>query len=164
MHVKQTTKSDKMDNINSSTENQITENLLIPNEILPLISETSKWTKFLAILGFIGVAFMVILGIFSGSIMSAIPGQEMNQLASSFGFVYALFYLITAVLYVFPSLYLLRFSNNMKTALISKSYTNINDALANLKSFFKFWGILSIILIGFYLVVGLVTLLTFSSF
>jgi hypothetical protein len=57
-------------------------------------------------------------------------------------------YIIFAVLYGFPSLYLYRYSNFIKLFLQNKRETDLESALSYQKSFWKFVGILSIITIG----------------
>ena len=54
-------------------ENQVT----INNEIKAYLLETSKWGKFLAIVGFVGMGLLLLLGIvfiIGFSIFSSVPG------------------------------------------------------------------------------------------
>ena len=69
-------------------------------------------------------------------------------------------YLAIAVLLFFPCLYLNKFSVKMKTALNSINQEDFEDSFKNLKSLFKFYGILSIILLSFYALVFLIVMLT----
>jgi hypothetical protein len=64
------------------------------------------------------------------------------------------------VLLFFPCLYLNKFSVKMKTALNSINQEDFEDSFKNLKSLFKFYGILSIILLSFYALVFLIVMLT----
>ena len=62
-------------------------------------------------------------------------------------------YLLIAALYFFPCLSLFRFSTNAIEAANSKNSEHVTEALKNLKSNFKFVGIIAIIGISFYLLI-----------
>jgi hypothetical protein len=68
------------------------------------------------------------------------------------GGLITLLYLGGALLYFFPILYLFRFSTKAKTALNSGSDLELTEAFQNLKSHYKFVGILTIVMIGLYIV------------
>jgi predicted RND superfamily exporter protein len=69
---------------------------------------------------------------------------------TGFGAVLGVVYILLAVLYFFPCLYLLRFSNHMKVALATEDQTRLTTAFENLKSVFKFIGVLTIVILGIY--------------
>jgi len=109
--------------------------------------ETAKWTKFLSILGFIGIGLMVIGGLVVSTTMSQFAGGQ----AAVMGVVYV----IMSAIYFFPILYLYKFSNDLKEALNRSNGSQLELALGNLKSHYKFIGILTIVLLGIYLLVFL---------
>lgn len=115
------------------------------------LRETAKWAKFLAIMGFIGLAFLVLGGIsmlLMGTAISeaqASMGQPSPFPVGVLGFVY----IIMAVLYFFPIMYLLKFATNTKDALDSNNTERLTTAFENLKSHYKFVGIVTIIGIAF---------------
>jgi hypothetical protein len=118
---------------------------------------TAKWGKFLAIVGFIGVGIMVLLGVFGGSIMGAAMSTAMendqsmnNPMLGSMGFLFGFFYLLIAVLYFFPVLYLYKFSTRMQDGLRTKDEILVESSFESLKSLFKFMGILTAVILGFY--------------
>ncbi|WP_345166501.1 DUF5362 family protein [Nibribacter koreensis] len=118
---------------------------------------TAKWGKFLAIVGFVGVGIMVLIGLFGGSIMGAAMSTAMeadesinNPMLGSMGFLFGFFYLLIAVLYFFPVLYLYKFSTKMQDGLRSKDEMTVESSFENLKSLFKFMGILTVVILGFY--------------
>lgn len=105
--------------------------------------EVAKWANFLSIVGFVFSGLYVLGGLMffvTGASYSAFGGGS----AASLGFVY----IISAVLMFFPSLYLYNFSNKMKAALNNGSPENLELSLENLKSCFKFMGIMTIISLG----------------
>ncbi|MBB6609768.1 hypothetical protein H7F15_01845 [Pontibacter sp. Tf4] len=115
------------------------------------LRNTAKWGKFLAIVGFVGVGFMVLAGIFAGTMLGAAMSQAGGDgFGSAGGGFFTVFYLIFAALYFFPVLYLYKFSDKMKAALDSKDEDLITESFKNLKSLFKFMGILTIVILGFY--------------
>ncbi len=120
------------------------------------LKEATKWAKFLAILGFIGVGFMIIVGLAFGSIMSTFnPALEDMPFPSfAFGFIY----IIIAIVYFFPVLFLYRFVTYGQKALSSSDPGQLSEAFKNLKSHYQFIGILAIIFIGLYIIAGLVML------
>lgn len=122
------------------------------------LGETAKWAKFLAIIGFIGCVFLLL-----GGIVMATNGSEMERAMRQYGgrnseienirTITAIAYIIIAVIYFFPCLYLMRFSSQMTTAISSENQENLTMAFQNLKSTFKFIGIFTIVMIAIYILV-----------
>lgn len=119
------------------------------------LTEASRWARFLAIVGFVICGLVVIIGIFAKSIFSSMLGQmgeselqgmDMNGIGS----ILAVLYIGIALLYFFPCLFLFRFANYMKAALISGEQETINKSFQNLKKMFRFVGILTIFVICLY--------------
>lgn len=116
----------------------------------------SKWANFLAILGFIGLGLMVLGGIFVMFVGSAFGGVAGASQMGLFGIIY----LVMGALYFFPTLYLYNFASKMKNAITKSNQEDLDLGFENLKSFFKFIGIFTIIMIGLYIlaiIVGLGT-------
>jgi hypothetical protein len=115
------------------------------------LSEAAGWTKFLSILGFVFIGLMVIVGLFAGSIISDLMEAQTGTSMMSGAFL-TVFYLLFAVLYFFPVYYLFQFSSKMKAALAQQSSELLQQAFENLKSHYKFMGILMIVVLGFYVI------------
>jgi len=90
--------------------------MIVDKEILEYLGETRKWTMFFAILGFIGIAFMVLGAIIIG-IIGLVGGTFGGMHEAWIMGVIAIVYLAFGVLYLFPVLYLLKFSTNMRNAI-----------------------------------------------
>ena len=136
-------------------ENQ--NNLQLNEQAVAALRESAKWSYFLSILGFIGIGFMVLAALFMGSIMAAMPsdpyGQgSMNPFGMMKGFI-SILYVIMALLYFFPILYLYRYASGMKQGLLMSDSDTVSNALVNLKSHHKFLGITAIVVISLYLLV-----------
>ncbi|MDQ1161675.1 small-conductance mechanosensitive channel [Chryseobacterium sp. SORGH_AS 447] len=117
------------------------------------LGEAAKWTTYLSILGYIGIGFMVLAAIVLFAVGSSI---SMGPMAG--GIWMGVFYLALAAFYFIPINLLYKFSSNMKTALHSNDQASLVKAFEYLKSHYKFIGILTIVLIGIYIlaVVGIV--------
>ena len=124
------------------------DNLVIDWRSKEFLKETAKWTKFLAILGFVGIGLMVL----GSLVMLFAPSSLMSNGDFPFGgkIFMMLLYLAFAVLYYFPISYLYQFSENTKKAIENNDNNAIRDAFEFLKSHYKFMGILTIILLAFY--------------
>lgn len=112
------------------------------------LQETAKWSYFLSIIGFVFIGFMVLGALFAGMMLGALSSEMGYGMGGSF---ISIIYLVGAGLYFFPILYLFRFSSKAKIALRSGSDAELTEAFQNLKSHYKFMGILTIVVIGFYL-------------
>lgn len=143
-----------MDNL-SDNRDGIKENLSLSKNAISFLLETAKWSHFLAILGFVLVGFMVLIGLFAGTLLSLIP--ETTGLPISGG-VIGIIYTIMGALYFFPALFLYKFSRKMKEAIKSYSDEELESALDNLKSHYKFIGIFAIITISLYILMFVVSI------
>ncbi|MFI5185916.1 MAG: DUF5362 family protein [Chitinophagales bacterium] len=117
------------------------------------LSETARWAKFLAIVGFICCALIVVFGIFFVSNIGSFErsyGFNEGPSLSSLGPTMVVMYILIAVLYFFPCLFLLRFSNKMKTALAADNQADLTVSFQNLKVLFRYVGILTIIVLTIY--------------
>ena len=113
------------------------------------LRETAKWANFLAIMGFIGIGFMVLAALFAGALFSALPSDGGVANVMSGGAI-TIIYLILALLYFFPVYYLYKFATNMKAALSRNNEDVLTEAFLNLKSHYKFMGIFTIVILSIY--------------
>jgi hypothetical protein len=140
-------------------QNQSPESPLFGLSVDPTIkshlAETARWGKFLSIVGFICCALIVIVGIYFitaiGTVERTYGFGEGGPPLSSLGPTIAVLYILIAVLYFFPCLFLLRFSNKMKTALAADNQADLTVAFQNLKVLFRYVGILTIIIFAIYI-------------
>ena len=134
-----------------NTENQT---FLFTDEMKAVLNETRKWTMFIAILGFIGIGFFIIASLFVGTLFN------MAKQPLPFPSIYlTVLYILLGIIYFFPFYYLYRFSVKAKDALRTGLTADLSLAFINLKSHYKFLGILCIIVLSFYVlafIVGIV--------
>ncbi len=140
-------------------QNQNAESPLFGLTIDPVIkshlAETARWSKFLSIIGFICCALMVLGGIVLVSSFGALQRtygmNETGVSLSALGPGIAVLYICIAILYFFPCLFLLRFSNKMKSALTTENQAELAISFQNLKILFRYVGILTIIVLSLYI-------------
>lgn len=83
-------------------------------------------------------------------IMSFMPSGPFQHLPVP-GFLFGFVYLAIGIVYFFPILYLLRFSTNIQQAISANSTQQILLAFKNLKSHYRYIGIVMIVMLGLYL-------------
>ncbi len=126
-----------MDPIDSAMRLEVT-----PEGVIHLAS-IRKWTLFLAIMGFIGSGFLLLTGLFFGLFSKFVPSSDgLGQLP---GLLIMVLYVIIAILYLFPSLFLLKFSSRVKQALAQPLPETLAEALQYLRFFFTFFGAMAIL-------------------
>lgn len=128
--------------IMESLDSMLRDNESFTDESRSYLAEAAKWGTFLAIMGYIGLGLMVLMGV---GIMAGGAAQSFGGLDVDMG-AFGLIYIAIAGLYFFPVYYLHQFSLKIKQA----SYTT---GFQNLKSLFKFMGILCIVMLSIYAVV-----------
>ena len=140
--------------------------LEITEDIKGFLKETSSWSYFLAILGFVGIGLMTIFGVFFGAIMSS-GAMGANNPYESLGFsvgYLGFIYVVLALIYFFPVYYLFNFSKKMKSALRTTNRDDFKLAFSNLKSHYKFMGIFTIIIISIYVLIFIIGIFAASWF
>lgn len=115
------------------------------------LKETSRWAKFLSIVGFVMVGFMLLisLSIIGLGSSNALLEASFQNAGYSSPMMVGVIYLVMAVISIFPYLYLFQFANRMKAALDSSDQDALNGAFSSLKSSFKFVGVFTIIMLAF---------------
>jgi len=140
-------------------ENQ--NNLVLNDLAIGAIRESAKWTMFLSIIGFIGLALMLLGGIFATVALAAIPDEAAfgpyNPFAAIKNYIGPI-YLVIVVIYFFPVLYLYKYSKGAKEALNFNNSELLAEALVNLKSHHKYLGIMTIVCLSMYVVIIIVAI------
>ena len=131
------------------------------------LQETARWGKFLSIMGFILCALIAFGGIYYSTRLSSFSRSEGYEItpvnAAGLGTIVAFGSIIFGVIYFFPCLFLLRFANQMKTALNANEQQRLNTAFLNLKSMFRYVGIITIIVLAIYGLLVVISLLGIAA-
>jgi hypothetical protein len=131
---------------------------VLTEPMLRSLKEASPWLRFLGIMGFIGCGLSV-----GGCLIVALAVGFSSTVASAFseGFfgeafpgwifsaIYAVLGLIAGVIGFFPSRFLYSFGSGIRSYFISSREQDLETALRNNKSFWKFCGIICIVYLAF---------------
>ena len=133
--------------------------MLITFEAEAYMREAGKWANFLGSAGFVFSVLTIVSAFSVGSVVGKLQqtygtGLDAKALSSGLSFMYFLF----GVLIFIPSLYLYQFGGALKKGFEYGDQVNLNLAFQKLKSYFRFFGILIISFIVFYLMVLIGTL------
>jgi hypothetical protein len=136
--------------INNTVDDLYSSEVSLSPEIKSYLKETAKWAKFISIVGFVFVGFMIVAALG----MSVFMGAATSQFAEA-GFpfppaLFSIFYLILAAITAIPIYFLYKFAANMQEALNRNNEEAMTISFKNLKSHYKFYGIAMIIMLGFY--------------
>jgi hypothetical protein len=118
--------------------------------------EISKWARFLSIVSFIGCAIIVILAVYlavSFSGFSDVNRELGGAYATGYGFGIAIGYSIFAVIWFIPSLFLFQSAAKVRSGLDTTDQQLFNEGLTKLKACFRFWGVVTILILSFYALV-----------
>ncbi|MCD8539943.1 MAG: DUF5362 domain-containing protein [Leadbetterella sp.] len=113
------------------------------------LKETARWAKFLAIVGFVMTGFIVLAALFAGTLLSTLSAVS-SELAFFPTAGITILYLFVAGLYFFPCLFLFQASQKLTLALQSGSSEELTTAFEKLKNFFRFVGIMTLVIISLY--------------
>lgn len=125
---------------------------------LGYLKDTKPWVRMFSILGFIGSSFAVLAGLLM-MVSSSFLGEEMS---GAVGIGMGIGYILFAILYIMPSLFLWRYASAIQTLLSSRRTADLDEALKQQKSFWRFIGILTAALMVLYALI-LVGVLVFGA-
>jgi hypothetical protein len=117
---------------------------------LQALAGTKPWVRLCSILGFIGAGMMILAGL---AVMATgvFGGMGSRQSAAMTGLplvAAGIFYLLMALLYLFPSLKLWQYGSSIVRLMSSGSNADLEAALDQQRGFWKFVGIMMVILLG----------------
>ena len=133
----------------------------ITEAMLIYLKGASPWLRFIGILGFISSGLTAIWSLlftafipFIGQGLGNVPGLETftevsGPLGAAFGGFFIVVILGAALLIFFPSLFAYRFGEKIRTYLRTGTDQDLELALKNNKSLWKFFGIVCIVYLAF---------------
>ncbi len=133
----------------------------ITGTMIDALRGTKGWVLLVGILSLIGAAFMVLGGVgmlFGSAFMGAAGGAAGAPPAAMIAGMGAA-YLIFAVIYIFPGLFLIRYSSAIGRLLNSGQAQDMEDALNQQRKFWKLIGVLFVILLVV-MVIGMIAAVT----
>ena len=122
----------------------------IEQETLDHLNTTRKWAMFLAIIGFIFLGLLIVIGALAGTFLTAFSsgGKGLGTTDS----LMLIPVLLVAVILFFPVLFLFRFSKHTSHAIQNLDKLRLNKAIKNLRFYFGYIGVLIIIIFIFYII------------
>ena len=127
------------------------------------IHATAKWARLVAILGFVFLGILLLIGLSMGSFMgrvlamnAAMTGQTMPIDPAMLGLLYGVIFLMAVVIYFFPTLFLYQYATRTLRALRGGfDAAQFSKGVGAQRSFFAYIGILMIIMVGLYAIGGI---------
>jgi hypothetical protein len=112
-----------------------------------LLRRTRPWVLFLAILAFVGCGLIVVMGV-----ITVAAGFLASSGADAFPKFLGLLYLPFAVLYVYPAIKLWKYGSAIGRLVASPTPAELEAALAEQKSFWKYTGVVAAVVLALYAV------------
>lgn len=129
------------------------ESIEITEENLKNLNVSRKWAMFIAIIGFIFLGLIIIIGILTSTFLFAFkPGEASSEIP---GMVILAVVIILIIGCFLPVLFLFHFSKNINRAVQTREKKELNKAFKNLKLYFVYMGVFFIIVLLLY-VIGLI--------
>lgn len=132
--------------------------LVVSEEMRSYIYDIARWAKFLSIVGFVVSALLILISLSIGALLASNPAiaQQLGPLAAGGSTVLTIIYLIMALLFLYPSLLMSKFAKKSKQGVLFGDQESLNNALFSLKSLFKYWGIVALVMIVGYFILNIV--------
>ncbi|MGH1339039.1 MAG: hypothetical protein ACRBFS_23180 [Aureispira sp.] len=141
--------------MNLLDDNQDQENALITGEMVNDLHRTSKWLRYLGIVGML-VCGLLALAMFIGLfVMSGI--NDRGVYPDNVFYLSILFIMIFCVGAGFLSLLVFRYGNNLKKYVLQREIQFLEEAIENNKNIWLILGVLTIINFFLFLLIGIVS-------
>lgn len=124
---------------------------------IDILRRTKGWVRFLAVIGFIGCGFMLIAGLFMLIGMGAVMSGSGNTAAIGAPFfMIGILYIVMAAIYLFPCIKLNQYASSIGRLMNSQSNIDLETALNAQRSFWKFMGVIMLIILSIYVLIFIV--------
>lgn len=138
--------------------------LIVSEDMRSYIYDMTKWTSFLAIVGFVLTGLMVLTAFTIGPAISTDAKLAAAMAASSLSPMgITLFCLVFAFAIFYPSLLLYKYTAKAKLGVLYGEQASLNEAFGKMKSLFKYWGIITLIGIVFYILLIVLSVIAQAS-
>lgn len=139
----------------------------ISQGVLAQLAGTKPWVRFISVLMFVGVGFMLLGAVgLTAAAMMGVKNSNSGTFPAGMMVGMAIGYGIFAFLYIYPALKLWNYANRIAVVAATGSTADLESALSEQRSFWKFLGILILIMLVLYLVIliGMIALGGFAAF
>jgi hypothetical protein len=128
----------------------------IPPTVIDLLAKTRPWVRFLAVLLVVALGLAIVAVAVVLTVVPRTPGAPTPALTM-------IPMVLVLLVYIPPSIYLWRYARGIQRLQAGKGLPALEEALANQKSFWKYSGILAIVLMCVYGLGGVFALLGFFA-
>ena len=128
--------------------------------VLQQLAGTKPWVRFMSVLMFVGAGFMVIGGVvmvFAGAVIFKNSSSVGSPAAMGAGIGIA--YLIFSMLYIYPALKLWKYASGIAALLASGSIMDLENALDQQRSFWKFIGVMMLAILVLYALIAVIAII-----
>jgi hypothetical protein len=120
------------------------------------LSQTGPWVRFISIMLFIGAAFMILAGV--ALVLMGLAGLDSStspfgsgSMPGGMAFLLGPIYVMMALLfYIVPGIFLFRYASAIKALKMTPSAPALEDALRNQKTFWRYLGIMAIVMLAIF--------------
>lgn len=134
---------------NISETNLDLKNIELNNNGIDQLNRLRKWTLFISIVGFVFIGLVTLTPILALFFIDPESPSALSALAF-------LPLILINIIYFFPVYYLFRFSSFSKQAIINSDSIILTQALKYLRKHYQFMGILLIIMLSMYTILGVI--------
>ena len=110
--------------------------------------KTKGWVRFLSVLGFIGSGFYflaIILYFIGAGVMASKMADELGPIGVAGGLFVGIFYIIIGIIFTYPTVRMWKYASRINFLIYSERVEDLEDALAQQRSIWRFNGILALI-------------------
>ncbi|MDR3145369.1 MAG: hypothetical protein LBU21_03750 [Treponema sp.] len=118
--------------------------VVLTDSMIRSLKGAAPWLRFLGILTFISCGVLGLSGLIL-TLVSFITEDFLEELGGFGGVLIGLLYIALGVLFIFPGRFTYNFGARIRNFLLGNSGEELELALKNNKSLWKFYGILSIV-------------------
>ncbi|MDB6003022.1 MAG: hypothetical protein JWR15_9, partial [Prosthecobacter sp.] len=122
---------------------------------IAMLEATKPWVRFMSVLMWIAVVFMLLGAVGMGAF--SMLGLASQGKPSPFGgkelIVMAVVYGVLAFVYIYPAIKLWKYANRIGSLASTRALTDLDTALDEQRGFWKFIGIMTILMISVYVVI-----------
>lgn len=161
-------------------EEELKNGMMIDKTMEADLLSAAKWAKFLLIIGCLGWLFLVVMGVAliafgnkCGFLMGApcppegcpAPGVDGACPAppACVGIFVGIVYLVCALIMIYPLVKGFQFANCTKAACLTGSEAKLSRGFAGLRGYLKFTGIVTIIVLVIYAIIGILAAVGFAA-
>jgi hypothetical protein len=153
-------------NQNDMEQNQSLFSLSIDPLTKSHLNDTAKWARFLAIAGMVLLGIALLFSLLAATVWAdnenmrfTVNGREGEEVTTALRVSYVVGVIIMIAIFFFPLLFLLQFANKLKAALAANQQDDLNMAFQNLKKYFRYIGIVFLIVLAIYILMFVLALL-----